>query len=586
MILARDKSPHLSGFAPSCPEDRDCLPAALALAVAFAVLPFVLLLPVDVDRTLPFLLVPTVWLGWKISRPAAPAARVLTLWLCTALLLSTAFAGYPARALATASATLWVIAGGMVARHLARSLPAVRLVLAGIALGAALGSLLVVCRAAAEGRAFPLYWSLRIYAMHQFAGVVAGLGWLALSPPGLRAKWPAFVLCAASCAGVAASGGRAPLLGLGAMIAAWFCRGGAADRRFLLRALPSLAAVTIAASALIGNPYANMGLWSALERTTAAENLGQLSSDRSDFWPEVWKRIWETPWLGHGSDAYLYIQPRLDGSQPHDLVLQFLYEHGLFGALPALLLLLLAMWPLLRRHAARAGVESPGLPAAEPQSAGRNAGAPSATPSTAEPSPLLWAAAATAGCIAYGIFDGIFYHQVVFIAAAVFTGLALGFAQGGRTPEASGPVKAFHPVFRSCLLFALSVLLLHGFLGLVLLRGRSFDPDSPQARLLRAFPSTTFGLRQWVARWERTQPEVALEWMEWAQLHSCEQPEFHLAAVQYYFNRRDFVSAERELRECLGKVSRIEVKEVQRLLDDVAPRARAQAAAAQAGNQP
>ena len=561
MTLACDKSLRLFGFDPALPEDRAAHGPALALAAAFVVLPFVLLLPVDVDRTLPLLLIPSVWLGWKISRPASRPVLALILWLSAAMLLSTVFASYPARALVTASAALWTIAGGMVARHLTRSRPAVRLVLAGIALGAALGSVLALGGAAAAGRDFPLYWSLRIYAMHQFAGAIAGLGWLALVGPGLRAALPAFVLCAASCTGVAASGGRAPVLGLGVMVAAWFFRGGAPDRRFLLRAIPSLAVVALLASWLIGSPYADMGLWSAVKRTAAAESLGHLSSDRTDFWPEVWKQVWDAPWLGHGSDAYLFIQPRLEGSQPHNLVLQFLYDHGLFGALPALLLLALALSPLFRRRRTE-----------------------EAAASGASPAPLLWAATATAGCVAYGVFDGIFYHQVVFMAAAVFTGLAFGFAQ----EEASfplQPVKALHPFFRPCLLVALLALLMHGILGYILIRGRSFEPDSVPARLLRAFPSTTFGLRSWVARWEATQPEVALDWMEWGQRYSCEQPEFHLAAVQYYFNRHDFVSAERELRECRGKVSRLEVPEIQRLLDDVAPKARAQAAA-QAGNSP
>jgi len=538
------------GFDADCPRSRPCFAPALALSLAFVLLPVCLLSPFDSDRTLPLLLVPAVALGWKISRPVTPAVLVPLLALFAAMLVSTAFAAHFARALVSVSAVAWVLAGGMVARNLAPCLPAVRLVLGGIALGAAIGGGMVLAGAGGSYMDFPTYWGPRIFSMHQYAGAVAGLGWLALRPASRSATLAALVLTAASCVGLASSGSRAPLVGLALTLACWFWRGADADRRLLLRTVPLLTGFALWVSWWIGTPYAATGWWSAVSRTANAASLTDMASGRAYFWPVVWNQIWTSPWIGHGADAYQFIQPRLHGAQPHNALLQWLYEYGLAGTIPVLLLMALGVAGLARGN-----------------------------PSTEGPDRTfrVWSAAGLAGTLAYGLFDGVFYHMVAFMPFAVFA----GFALGGRG-KCAAPISplGWHRVLRPGLLVALLAILLHGWLGLMLLRATKVGPDSPPAKLLRAFPSNTFGLNNWIKQWEQTHPEAAMDWITWAQTHSNQQPEFHITAAQIYLNNRDFISAERELRACLPKVRDIELPDVERLLVGVSAKAREQAAAA------
>jgi O-antigen ligase len=549
MRFSRDTLPYRLGFYADCPHSRLCFAPALALALAFVLLPICLLSPFDSDRTLPLLFLPAVWLGWKISRPVATAILILSLAVFGALLVSTAFAAHSARALVSVSAVAWVIAGGMVARNLAPCLPAVRLVLGGIALGAAIGGGMVLAGVGASYMGFPTYWGARIFSMHQYAGAVAGLGWLALRPASRGASLAALALTAAACVGLASSGSRAPLVGLAFMLACWLWRGSAENRRLLLRTIPVLTGVALLVSWWIGSPYATMGWWSAVSRTANASSLVDVASGRGYFWPVVWHQVWDSPWIGHGADAYQYIQPRLHGAQPHNAALQWLFEYGLAGTIPILLLLALGVTSLARENSSADGPEQ---------------------------TFRVWSAASLAGALAYGLFDGVFYHMVAFMPFAVFAGFALGGSEKCKAPVSPLP---WHRVLRPGLLVALLAILLHGWLGLMLLRADKVGPDSPPAKLLRAFPSTTFGLNNWIKQWEQTHPEVVMDWITWAQSASNQQPEYHLAAVNVYLGRRDFISAERELRACLPKVRDIEVPDVERLLVGVSAKAREQASA-------
>ncbi len=550
MSFFSDQLPACLGFKADDPESRSCIAPALALALAFIVLPLCLLTPFDTDRSLPLLFLPAVWLGWKNSQPVSPGLLSLIIAIFAAMLLSTAFAAHSARSLVSVSAAAWVIAGGMVARNLTSSLPAVRLVLGGIVLGAALGSVLVLAGAGGAYMDFPTYWGARIFSMHQYAGVVAGLGLWALRPASPAARLAVIALCAVTCIGLASSGSRAPVAGLLIMLAAWFWRGGTTDRRLLLRTAPALAGVALTVSWLIGSPYATMGWWSAVARTANAASIQDVASGRAYFWPVVWHQVWNSPWFGHGADAYQYIQPRLHGSQPHNALLQWLYEYGLAGTFPIVLLLVAGVVGLTRKGPA-------------PENPTRTF--------------RIWAGSTLAGTFVYGLFDGVFYHMVAFMPAAVIAGFALG-GQASVAPGNSVYLRNWHRILRPGLLAALLAILLHGWLGFMLLRAGNVEPDSPPARLLRAFPSTTFGLKNWIHRWEKSHPEAVIDWIKWAQSASNAQPEYHLAAVTIQLHNRDFISAEKELRACLPKVRDIEVDDINRLLAGVAVKAKEQAA--------
>ena len=528
--------------------------SACALAVAFTLLPLCLLLPLDADRTLPLLFVPAVALGWKISRPAAPALITLMAWALGAMLVATVFADHTARAIVMASAVVWVFAGGMTARNLAPCLPAVRLVLGGIAVGALLGILLVSAGSGLSYMKFPVYWSARIFGMHQFAGAMAALGLLRLVEPRSWRTAMLALLALALLTGLASASSRAGLVGLAASLVFWFWRGNADDRKFLIVTAIPLSGLALAIAYFVGTPFMGMGLAAAVERTATATSLESVTSARSYFWSVVWDQVWNSPWIGHGADAYQYIQPRLHGAQPHNVLLQWLYEYGLVGALPLVLLLLAAIGGRFRQKPL-AGEESHRL--------------------------QLWASAAVAGAVGFGLFDGAFYHMVIFMPAAVFVGLALG-----TDNERTIPVVRAHKILRPALLIALIFLVLHNWLGLVLIRAHNFTPDSPVARLLRVFPSTTHGLSAWIKSWEKTHPEVVMDWITWAQNASNQQPEFHLAALQIHFNHRDFIAAEKELLSLRSKASVLELPDVERLLVDVSAKARAQADAAKIAPAP
>lgn len=550
MILFQEKLMTGLGLSPADPKDRACFAPALALCVAFIALPFCLLLPIDSDRTMPLLLVPAVALGWKISRPVAPLVLGLMIWALAAMVVSTLLADYPARALVSASATLWVIAGGMTVRNLAPCRRAVRLVLAGITLGAALGALLVSQGAGLSYMEFPLYWGPRIFGLHQFVGAVAAFYLLGNSETRSWQRVALALLSLVILTGLMASGSRASLVGWGAFLLFWLWRGGGADRRFLLTWATSLSIAGFIIAYLIGQPFYGMGLPSALARTAEATTVEGITSARSYFWSVVWHQGLNSPWIGHGADAYQYIQPRLHGAQPHNVLLQWFYEYGLAGLVPLGLLLLAAIGGAFR---------------------------PRNLPDTGTWSLQSWASSAVAGAGAVGLFDGAFYHMVAFMAGALF----VGFALGANTPLASArSVVGLHKILRPGLLLALVAILVHSWLGHLMLRAYPVNPDDPAARLLRVFPSTTHGLSNWLNRWKQTQPDVVMEWIVWAQTHSNQQPEFHLAAVQIYLSQRDFISAERELRACLPKVRDIELPDVERLLVGVSTKAREQAAAA------
>jgi O-antigen ligase len=554
MSFISDKTPSRLGFDVTHPDKLLCLAPAASLALAFLILPLCLLLPIDADRTLPLLLVPAVALGWKLSRPVAPFILALTAWALAAMLLSTLFAHYPARALVSASATFWVIAAGMTARNLAPCRAAVRLVLGGIALGAALGVVLVSQGAGLAYMDFPLYWGPRIFGLHQFAGAVAALYLFRItaSRPWRNVGLALFVVLILL--GLMTSGSRACLVGWGVFLIFWFWRGGVEDRRFLLKWTLAITVTAFLLAYLIGQPFSgDMGLSAAMERTATATSLEGLSSARSYFWSVVWHQGLNSPWIGHGADAYLYIQPRLHGSQPHNGLLQWFYEYGLVGVLPLGLLLLAAIAGAFR---------------------------PQKLPHNETWSPQAWASAAVAGAGAVSLFDGAFYHMVVFMAVGLFVGFALG---GPTTPESARPVVGLHKILRPSLLIALVSLLVHSWLGYMLVRAYYVNPDDSVARILRIFPSTTHGLRNWINRWEHTQPEIVMDWITWAQTATNEQPEYHLAAAQIYLNQHDFISAERELRACLPKVRDIEIPDVERLLTGVSAKAREQAAASQKG---
>ncbi len=535
------------GFDPSVSEERACFAPAVALSLALAALPFLLHVEVDTDRAVPLAFLPAVWLGWKITKPARQIDAWLLLWIAVAMLVSTALAAHAARALVMIAAVGWTLAGAFVARNLAACAPAVRLVLAGIAVGAVAGGVMVRFGAGAEQMYFPTYWSARLFGAHQFAGCVATLGILVIAPPNQRSLRILTVLAAIVIwTGFAWSGSRAPAVGLAVALALWLWRGSTPERRRLMLWVPGLSIVALALSYPLGIPYPQLGWWDAFERTARAASIEVASSERSRFWAVVWQEIARSPWIGHGADSYLYIHPAQNGNQPHNVVLQWLLEYGLLGAVPLMILV------------------GRGISGLRTQAV---------TPSDTRRPYRIWASASLAGGLVYALFDGVFYHMIVFMPVAVIAGVALG---QNPQPGQAGVANRVRALGRSALLACLAILLLHNCLHVMQLKARNVGPDSAPARILRAFPSTTHALRNWIDAWRQTQPEVAMEWIKWAQDASIHQGAFHVYAAQIYIWKKDFKAAEAEMLRCLEKVHHLERADVLDALANVRKRAAGQ----------
>jgi O-antigen ligase len=526
------------GFEADTPDAWQCLAPACALALALAFLPCLLLLPLDADRAVPLAFLPAVWLGWKISRPSSVLDTALFAWAVLAMLVSAAFSDHSARAFATTAAVGWTFGGALVARNLAPCVPAVRLVLAGMLAGAAAGTVMLGLGVDAPTATFPIYGSVRLFGAHQFAGCVAALGLLAHTRGRpWRITTGVFGLIAGS--GLMWSGSRAPVVALAVMAAAWFWRGSRTEKKLVLFWLPAFAVVALTVSSLLGRPYEGMGWSSAVARTVQSAGIEQVSSERSHFWSETLDHALKSPWIGYGADGYRFMQPAQNGSQPHNMLLQWLLEYGIVGLVPLGWLLARGVRGLFTR-----------------------------SPSDETHSPFpCWASASLLGAATYGLLDGVFYHATIFMPVAVIAGFALGATPAGGT-QAFTPARA-HPVLRPLLLAALVVLLLHNWLGLVLLKARNITPDSVPARALRVFPSTTHGLQKWTESWRRTDPQAELEWVKWAQSVSVEAASYHVYAAQLHIWRKDYKSAEAELMDCLRKVHRVERRDVQNALDTV-----------------
>jgi hypothetical protein len=264
----------------------------------------------------------------------------------------------------------------------------------------------------------------------------------------------------------------------------------------------------------------DLGWWHAVGRTATAATTGsasQLSSTRTEFWAEVVARARETPWLGHGPDSYRFLTPKLDGQQPHNLVLQLWLDLGAVGAIP-LLGLLAGVFVIGWRRAVPA---APVIPAA-------------------------WLAVLTASIVA-GMLDGVFYHLLALLPAILAIGVAIGLVS-----HLAPPARIFQAP-RVVIGLATAVLLLHLGVFYLLAVGPTPAPTDWRATSVRVFPSSTFGLWRWLDDWQQSSPAETLEWTRWAQGHSPNPVFFHVYAARLLAAQGDGKGAEKELRAALAK---------------------------------
>lgn len=522
--------------------------ALAGIAGAVGLLPFLQALPTDQDRISPLLiLLPILWLlrgGGAGSRPTKPEG-FLAAWFAAAALLAVAASHHAAASLVMAAG--WVLlfraAFALAAAAAGRPAFASQLLLA-LAAGAAIAGVtaLIAYAASPDETLFP-YPHHRLIGYSMAAGVCAVTALLLESPPGRQTVLLGLLSVALWTPGLW-SGSRTPLAALAGTFVVWFFRLEPERRRRFCAVLIGPLAVATALALVIPSRGAHLGLLNAVERTTTAGTVSELSSTRADFWRESARHALESPLIGRGPDAYRYLTPSLDGLQPHNFLLQWLLDFGLLGTLPLLALAALALRRGWRRETLR----------------------------TTGP----WGALLTASLLA-GALDGNLYHFLGLFPAA----LAAAFCLSSRPPaNASRPWPQFAArLGRGLTIGALAVCLAFTALHTVI----SFGPiprgwEAWQARALRGFPAATFGLSrrvfEWVTAWSESSPDDALAASAWAQEHTSVAAWFHVQTAVLLQRRGDQAGALRELRIAAAKAHWLERIEVEKMIARLEGRAR------------
>lgn len=503
--------------------DRNLLISAATTAIALAAFPLLLTLPWQTDHAMQLAtLLPALCILLASKRLAVPTTPSrLGILLATALLgalISTFTAPQTARSAVALSGFLWTCSAVWIGWRLSSNPITLQLLLAAITTGSAIGMIALKFRLVTHTDGFPIYSHPRIFGLHMFAGAIAGFGWLQTEQASIVRRRSAIGLTLAAWTGLAWSGSRAPALGLAVALAIGFCFNNVSDkrRRFVTQTI-FLAVTSLALSFLLGASRPGMGWWTALRRTAHAADIDGLSSHRLQIWSAVWHKILEAPLLGWGGDAYLFIHPRLGGDQPHNFLLQWLHERGLVGTLPLLCML---AWCLLL--ALRKG--DPDKPI----------------------SPIRrWAGAGLAGATVCALFDGVFYHVIIALPVFLMAGLCIppATAKSKQTPDS--PMT--RDLAAATLMISALMLVLHNGLALALRHTLPATPQAPVARVLRIFPSTTFGLWRWLGAWAHEQPDTTLEWSTWAQTHSISPAWFYLYSAKLYWEKGDLTHAQDEV---------------------------------------
>jgi O-antigen ligase len=528
--------------------------AAWWLAAAFVVMPLLQVLPIDFDRVgVLFLLAPAFWAGRYRLFEAVQRIVSGPHWIGLCLMLigasvmaSAAAADQPAAAIVTSASWILLAATGLLAGRLLAVAPSAQTsLLRGLTSGTAVGILSTWALWLANSRGpILLYPHPRILGLHMLAGAVSSVALLLKQRTGRCARAWEWIAGMLTWGGLLWSGGRAPLLAAVVGLGVWARYANSPTRKSLFIRSGILCAAGLAVSATMWTSQPQLGWWHAIVRTTAAmqeTNVDALTSTRNDFWRAAAHHGMVSPWLGHGPDAYRFFTPKLDGQQPHNFILQLWLDLGVCGLLPALALVfgvLLAGW----RQAKSA--EKIGIP----------------------PDFLPWLALLVASLTA-GMLDGVFYHLLAFLPAAVAFGRVLDLAIIKNPVASSVPIRAGVTALMS---FAACVLLFHTWLFSALaVAPPPASPTAWSARCLRVFPSTTFGLWRWLDAWQGSQPEASLAWAQWAESHSPSAVFFHVYAAQCQLARGNRAGAESELRAALAKAHWTVRPGIEKMLEDI-----------------
>jgi hypothetical protein len=484
---------------------------AIAIALAATLLPFATNLPIDYDRFAVLLFVPALWLGRQLiftqtATALSRSERVALAIFGSAAVSSTLLSDRPVPALVMTASWILLSALALLCRRLSQHDHLLRIVIIGICGGTVLGCL-AVWAAWKEGTGihqFPHYGHGRLFGLHMMISSMAAFAWTSSLRAGTLERIISLICGVVCCAGMLWSGGRAPLIGAAAGTIVWLLVSAKGTRKSLVINFSIIGFGGLALSLLFYSSEPWLGWWNAFGRSANASSISELSSTRVDFWAATWHEFLRAPWLGSGPDAYRYLQPKLDGNQPHNWILQLLLDCGLIGAGSASFLIFRTIY--------RSFFASP-------------------TPARNSSLNLRQGVTITLiACITAGLLDGVFYHAVLLIPTALLLGMA-----GASQPTAQSSTRNTRPLNTSlkvALSGAILVLVIHNYLVFALLRlPVPTNPANASAQILRHFPSTTIGLERWLNTWRESKPDQTLEWTIWAQDHTDNPEIFHVYAA-------------------------------------------------------
>ncbi len=349
-------------------------------------------------------------------------------------------------------------------------------------------------------RYLPLFTHIRHFGYYVLAGLLLAQLWGAddrarsatvfLTVPILCVLWGALIW----------TGGRAALvaavIGIGVTIVL------APNRRWVLTGINTVAlsvGSVIAVFMSAGRP--ELG-WQGILSRMGGELPGGFATGRLKFWGLAYENFIANPVFGLGPDAYRYLQPKIFGSHPHNIVLQFLTDYGMAGAAVVGLLGVILLASVLRK----------------------------ASDSRVDVRPeRVVAASVLVAFLANSLLDGNLYHAQPLMVVGV--SFAIGLLPESFSRFAGGPagLMAVRTGFAGAMATALTVFfVLYSVVLFNFVAGPIPSQSSPRAQLVRNLPMVTHGmtLETWIRAWAVEDTEGAIEWAHWAHEHSPEAYRF------------------------------------------------------------
>jgi hypothetical protein len=273
-------------------------------------------------------------------------------------------------------------------------------------------------------------------------------------------------------------------------------------------------------------PVRNEGLGIRGLSADLAVGPGGMLSGLPEAWSASWHQFIAQPWLGAGPDAYLFLASRPYGLHPRNLVLQFLTDWGVAGAVTFSLLLLVSIigaWLVLREVRADLRGER------------------------------VVTFTAIVALSVNGLVGGTYYHAIPLMMLATCFAVALVppvYAATARRPG-GGAIALRIGVVRGIAVITTGLFFVQATLLIALSESEVPDPQSRRAQFVRYFPSSTHNLDRWVASWQTTHPDAAEEWLHWAHENSSHSHFFRVREALMLAENGDYESARNHAAEAL-----------------------------------